>query len=833
MKRIFFINLFVLFLSSAIYSQCLTTDEPLIDAIYMGSLVSYIDVLEVDGNSISSGTGFQASGNSYQYFNTPVIQLRIGSTSVFNIYGDSDGQFNMAVWIDFNGDNIFSGSENVGYVMNSSYYMVELYVFTPETAVNDTVKLRIVKQIDSGGWGTGENDACNIVTAGEIEEYLAIISCNYSENIPSYDPYPAMCNTNPIELSAFGMFGDIQWFADTNSAPVYTGTQFMLYAGSSVTDTVIYIRNVYGYCTDGPFYPINVTVLQLPQIEIDCPDTMQSCGPYTFNATAGFDYYNWGTGDATPQITISESYSGVLWVNGIYNNGCESWDVVNVSIATEQPSFYATTSEGPDFCNSYMFFLNYDSLTLPGTCTWYSLPSNSLVGTGAEILIDWGAFDSLQFMACINSACGIDTAYVTQIHSGVPSWDSIYVYGSSAGAGGIYNACYNGNSVQVILAGSDGQIVSISGADTTNYLWYTLPWNSGNVVSLPSFMLSPGIVYAVFATVSNTSGCEINTDTIFLQLSGTLGYSLPDTTFMCNFPGNIGIPAVDYQVYDVLWNTGDTTNTLYITMEGNYSVTTYDNSTGCYNSAGTYVVDGSNAFGAFVNVTYVCGNDAYFNPDYLGFQPDYWAEYSNTWDLLNESYDIDYYISYQGFNEYLVVEGYNSLGCFVTDTTYVNFNGNFSFSLGNDVSVTQSSYTINGPLGYPYYSWSPGGETTSSVTVTSTGVYTLTIDNGQGCVYSDAIMVTLLPMGVTDKVSDSGVSVFPNPANSEITVLSAGNEISDINIFDITGRSQRISIIKYNGMVKVNISEIPCGYYFIEIGFKNGFPVKESVIIER
>jgi hypothetical protein len=99
---------------------------------------------------------------------------------------------------------------------------------------------------------------------------------------------------------------------------------------------------------------------------------------------------------------------------------------------------------------------------------------------------------------------------------------------------------------------------------------------------------------------------------------------------------------------------------------------------------------------------------------------------------------------------YTATDGCNNSSSATWTITRVN---NFTFDLGADVNVcNQANYTINpGPIGDTYL-WSTG-QTTQSIVVSSSGNYTVTISQTDGCCYADAINVQF---GTTPNASATG-----------------------------------------------------------------------------
>lgn len=86
----------------------------------------------------------------------------------------------------------------------------------------------------------------------------------------------------------------------------------------------------------------------------------------------------------------------------------------------------------------------------------------------------------------------------------------------------------------------------------------------------------------------------------------------------------------------------------------------------------------------------------------------------------------------------------DSLNCTATSTVVVT-GGQMHVNLGNDTTMMTCSHqtlTLNAGVSPATYSWSTGA-TTQTINVSSTGVYTVGVTNGSGCVGTDTISITI------------------------------------------------------------------------------------------
>lgn len=150
--------------------------------------------------------------------------------------------------------------------------------------------------------------------------------------------------------------------------------------------------------------------------------------------------------------------------------------------------------------------------------------------------------------------------------------------------------------------------------------------------------------------------------------------------------------------------------------------------------------------------------------------------------------------------------------------------------LGNDTIVCAPfTLTLDGTITNGVsYSWSPGGETTPSITVDTTGfgyatqVFSVTSEDANGCVVADQIAVTFDVCNAIDNQEDKfNISVYPNPANSKINLALRGH--SDHFEYVLMNYQGQIILSKSlgetNGFViePINIANLSKGIYYLRL----------------
>ncbi len=297
----------------------------------------------------------------------------------------------------------------------------------------------------------------------------------------------------------------------------------------------------------------------------------------------------------------------------------------------------------------------------------------------------------------------------------------------------------------------------------------------------------------------------------------------------CLFPVWIGQSNVNYGTYDILWSSGDTTTPINVTAQSTYTLYTIDHATGCIMYDTTVVADQGLLANPLADTTYACNGTGYFDLSLGGYIPNTWEEFDMSWNIENIGTNPDFNSFDGGGNDYVVVNCTTTMGCPVIDTTYVDYSGAFSFSLGPDITTSVTPVIVNGPAGYPGYLWTPLNVSTASVQIYTSGTYYLLVDNGQGCNYTDTIVITILPTSVSENFGVVAVNAFPNPANEQVTIVTS-EAISQVHIFSTDGALVQTKAVTDSLRVEINTRELAEGYYIIEVVTANGVGITKMVI---
>ena len=298
-----------------------------------------------------------------------------------------------------------------------------------------------------------------------------------------------------------------------------------------------------------------------------------------------------------------------------------------------------------------------------------------------------------------------------------------------------------------------GSSVTLTATGGNQYLWE--PATGLSAVNTASVIASPAQTTTYIVTVTETATGCIDRDTVTVTVN-----ALPQIAFTGNndqcFSGTATIDAGSgFVSYD--WQPGgQTTQEITVTTAGTYEVTVVD-SNGCSNSDEVVLNFGTPPVVNLGADLAGCVGDEFLLDAGAGFDIYNWSN-TETTSSITVTQSGTYIVAVTDAN-----------GCSARDTVTVTF-FNTTLSLGNDTAICSGIiYTLTaGPSG-PDYVWSTQ-ETTSSILVTQTGNYsvTVTVSGASTCSASDEIFITVNEPVVVD-LGANNITCNGNPL-----VLDAG-----------------------------------------------------------
>jgi hypothetical protein len=150
--------------------------------------------------------------------------------------------------------------------------------------------------------------------------------------------------------------------------------------------------------------------------------------------------------------------------------------------------------------------------------------------------------------------------------------------------------------------------------------------------------------------------------------------------------------------------------------------------------------------------------------------------------------------------------------------------------MGDDGSIALE--IIGGTAPYTTSWTGPNGFTAQTIQLTglASGVYTAVVTDANGCVAITSVFI--LPVG-SEYLTQAPVRVFPNPANSEITIGELAASLVEIRLYNAIGQEVMRELRQPNdGTIVLSVSEFTRGQYSLVIGQNGAFASYKIVLVE-
>ncbi|MDO9188064.1 MAG: PKD domain-containing protein [Bacteroidia bacterium] len=451
--------------------------------------------------------------------------------------------------------------------------------------------------------------------------------------------------------------------------------------------------------------------------------------------------YNWSSGATSPNASGLQAGPITLTVTDVA--GCFASNSVTI---VQPTALIAGTSKTDETCSdlnngSATAILSggtpgYTFLWQPGAQTTGTI-SNLSSGTYTLIAKDLNGCQATTF-AVIAQPTPLTINFISQVNV----------------------SCFGGNNGSVIAnpAGGNG---------TFTYLW-----SNGATTSQISNLSAQ--TYSV--TITDANGCDtINSVVITQPTIVTASTTSTDETCGSLNNGTAKVIASGgTPTYTYLWQPGlQTTDSIYNLSSGNHTLTVTD-SKGCTGVANATITEPSPiaiSFTAQTNVSCYAGADGSVTASPAGGTPLYtylWAPGGATSATTSNLSAGTYSVTIT-----------DSKGCFLTNSVVITQPS----PLGLETSVTnETCNSLNdgtatvdisgGTPGYTYL-WQPGSLTTLSINNLSSGTYTLTVTDSNGCAAIANPVITEPPPFTISFASQTNVSCFGENDGS-VTASSSG-----------------------------------------------------------
>jgi gliding motility-associated-like protein len=307
-----------------------------------------------------------------------------------------------------------------------------------------------------------------------------------------------------------------------------------------------------------------------------------------------------------------------------------------------------------------------------------------------------------------------------------------------------------------------------NGTATINASGGTAPlsylWSNSQTTQTATGLTAGTVTY----TVTDGNSCQVSgSATIGSGFCCTLDISAQVTNGTCgqnnaSITVSIDTSGTTPYTYSLNGGTAQQSGTFGNLAAGTYTVVATDGA-GCKDTVVVTVQPSSNSLNVSINTTALTcngSNDGTATAVVTGGTTPYTYLWSNTQTTVAiTGLQADVY----------TVTVTDGGGCTGTATTSITEPAPLTLTLANDTTVCEgNSVVVDAGGGFAFYIWS-SGQSTQTISPTTTGTYFVTVTDANGCTASDAIIVTFAPAATVDLGDDKvgyeggdGVGLFAN-----------------------------------------------------------------------
>lgn len=616
---------------------------------------------------------------------------------------------------------------------------------------------------------TGANGTCT-------NTQTISVNVNTAPTLTTTASPTVICSGNSTTLTASGGT-TYTWSANAGSATTAT------VAVTPTITTTYTVTGANGTCTSTQTISVNVNTA--PTLTTTASPTVICSGNSTILTASGATTYTWSAnaGSATTStVSVSPGVPTTYTVTGA-NGSCTSTQTISVNV-TAVPSL-TTTASPTVICSG-----NSTILTASGA-TNYTWSANAGSATTATVSV---------------SPTGLTTYTVTGANGNCTSTQTISVNVNTTPTVSI-----NANPASICT----GQSTVLTASGATSYTWSA---NAGSATT-STVSVTPGSTTTY--TVTGDNGSCINTQTVSITVGSAPSLSITATNSVICSGQSVVLTASGATTYTWSANAGSaTTSSVSVSPGTNQTYTVTGDNAGCIGTQ-TFAVSVGTTPTVITSAspTVICsGQSTVLSAS---------GATSYTWSTNAGSATTSTVSVSPGTSDTYTVIG-ESGGCTSTETVAVTVNAAPTLTItATPAAICNGSSTTLTGTGASSYTWSAnaGSATTSTVTVSpsiSTS-YTLTGDNGSGCLSTQVIAVT--------------VNNGPTDIDSAITAAACGQTNGSFTLTSVNGGSPNYQINFNNtgfsaiGSFPYTVGSLGAGIYPVVIQDNNGCTYTTSVNI--
>jgi hypothetical protein len=624
---------------------------------------------------------------------------------------------------------------------------------------------------------------------------------NSTYNCPSY-PNAAGCTGSPNPPGR--MFMNFMDYTNDNCMQMFTKDQafraqlIMTHSpirAALLTSTVCNLPSV----TDdlGIMYVASPTYSQV----INCNNfinpviVVKNFGSNVITA-ATFTYNVNGTGTQTFNWTGSLAANATATVNlPTINNVPNGTNGFNIRITGVNSGSDSNASN--NFNNQLFITQNGFSISASGAATICASNPATLTASGSASSYTWNPGNIAGTVAVVN-----------------PAATTIYTLSGSSGT------CVTTRTVQVTVNSSptvaaNNQTICTGGTATliasgaSTYSWSTSQ-------TTPTIFVSPSsnTTYTVTGSIGSCS----NTKTVSVTIGTQLGINVAATSTAFCSGNSTTLTASGANTYT--WSTSSNNASIAVSPNAT-TIYTVSGSAGSCSGTKTISINVTTTPTVVLSAASLttCNGDA-VNISASGASNYTWLPGNQTTSNIN--------VTPASTSVYTVTGANGSCTNVKTATVTVNIKPTVNVAASAN-TVCLGSVVNLFATGANTYTWNPGNQTGSPVSVspTSNTTYTVQGQGSNGCIGLNTLLISVSPCtGLSINAADAAsIQVYPNPFKDELTIQAN----SEVKVKIVNALGQVVKTETVNGKSVINTTELPKAIYFIEIRSEAGTKVLKLI----